>query len=251
MPAAILSRRMPTYEYRCENGHVFEVFQSMSDDPVTACEVCGAPVERVLFAPAVHFKGSGFYTTDYKKKGSGAKARRRGRLEVGRRRLGLEELGLEGLGLEELRVELEERLQVREQVEGLAPSSAGSSACAGGFSPISFSAAFAHSSGEITRLPAAVVLDGVSTAVSPPPPVPAAIASWGIVSAPMLETIAFGAFQAMNGPRRKFIGRLVMLVSLPLIPSRISCWNWARSTSVPVKSPLPHVFSRVRASVIA
>jgi putative FmdB family regulatory protein len=67
---------MPTYEYRCENGHVFEVFQSMSDDPVTACEVCGAPVERVLFAPAVHFKGSGFYTTDYKKKekGSGAKS---------------------------------------------------------------------------------------------------------------------------------------------------------------------------------
>ena len=65
---------MPTYEYRCENGHVFEVFQSMSDDPVTTCEVCGAPVERVLFAPAVHFKGSGFYTTDYKKKGSGAKA---------------------------------------------------------------------------------------------------------------------------------------------------------------------------------
>ena len=65
---------MPTYEYRCENGHRFEVFQSMSDDPVTACEVCGAPVERVLFAPAVHFKGSGFYTTDYKKKGSGAKA---------------------------------------------------------------------------------------------------------------------------------------------------------------------------------
>ncbi len=74
MPAAILSRRMPTYEYRCENGHLFEVFQSMSDDPITACEVCGAPVQRVLFAPAVHFKGSGFYTTDYKKKGSGAKA---------------------------------------------------------------------------------------------------------------------------------------------------------------------------------
>jgi putative FmdB family regulatory protein len=61
---------MPTYEYRCENGHLFEVFQSMSDDPVTTCEVCGAPVVRVLFAPAVHFKGSGFYTTDYRKKGA-------------------------------------------------------------------------------------------------------------------------------------------------------------------------------------
>ena len=62
---------MPIYEYRCENGHVFEVFRSMSDDAVTACEVCGAPVERVFHPVAVHFKGSGFYTTDYAKKGSG------------------------------------------------------------------------------------------------------------------------------------------------------------------------------------
>lgn len=61
---------MPIYEYRCENGHTFEVFQSMSDDPVTACEVCDAPVERVFHPVAVHFKGSGFYTTDYAKKGS-------------------------------------------------------------------------------------------------------------------------------------------------------------------------------------
>jgi putative FmdB family regulatory protein len=63
---------MPIYEYRCENGHLFEVFQSMSDDPVTTCEVCGAPVERVLHPVAVHFKGSGFYTTDYAKKGAKA-----------------------------------------------------------------------------------------------------------------------------------------------------------------------------------
>jgi putative FmdB family regulatory protein len=59
---------MPIYEYRCENGHLFEVFQSMSDDPVTECEECGAPVERVFHPVAVHFKGSGFYTTDYAKK---------------------------------------------------------------------------------------------------------------------------------------------------------------------------------------
>jgi putative FmdB family regulatory protein len=59
---------MPTYEYRCENGHTFEVIQSMSDDPVEVCEVCGAPVERVFHPIAVHFKGSGFYTTDYKSK---------------------------------------------------------------------------------------------------------------------------------------------------------------------------------------
>jgi putative FmdB family regulatory protein len=59
---------MPIYEYRCRNGHEFEVFQSMADDPVTACEECGAPVERVFRPVAVHFKGSGFYTTDYARK---------------------------------------------------------------------------------------------------------------------------------------------------------------------------------------
>ena len=57
---------MPIYEYRCPNGHTFEVFQRMSDPPVAACETCGAaPVEKVLFPVAVHFKGSGFYSTDY------------------------------------------------------------------------------------------------------------------------------------------------------------------------------------------
>jgi putative FmdB family regulatory protein len=56
---------LPTYEYRCKNGHQFEVMQRMSDDPVTVCEVCGAPVERVFHPVAVHFKGSGFYSTDY------------------------------------------------------------------------------------------------------------------------------------------------------------------------------------------
>jgi putative FmdB family regulatory protein len=64
---------MPVYEYRCENGHTFEVLQRMSDDPVSACEECGAPVQRVFHPVAVHFKGSGFYTTDYgRKKGSAA-----------------------------------------------------------------------------------------------------------------------------------------------------------------------------------
>jgi putative FmdB family regulatory protein len=56
---------LPIYEYRCKNGHTFEVMQSMSDDPVAKCEVCSAPVERVFHPVAVHFKGSGFYTTDY------------------------------------------------------------------------------------------------------------------------------------------------------------------------------------------
>jgi putative FmdB family regulatory protein len=62
---------MPIYEYKCENGHQFEVLQRMTDDPVTKCEVCGAPVQRVFHPVAVHFKGSGFYNTDYGKKKTG------------------------------------------------------------------------------------------------------------------------------------------------------------------------------------
>jgi len=57
---------VPTYVYRCRDcDHYFEVVQSMSDDPVTVCEACGGEVTRVLFAPAIHFKGSGFHNTDY------------------------------------------------------------------------------------------------------------------------------------------------------------------------------------------
>lgn len=60
---------MPIYEYRCDNDHTFEAFQPMADDALDACEVCGAPARRILRAPAVHFKGSGFYSTDYGRKG--------------------------------------------------------------------------------------------------------------------------------------------------------------------------------------
>ena len=57
---------MPIYEYRCPNGHTFELFQKMSDAPAETCVTCGAgPVEKLLFPVAVHFKGSGFYSTDY------------------------------------------------------------------------------------------------------------------------------------------------------------------------------------------
>lgn len=56
---------MPIYQYRCVNGHEFEVMQRMSDDALDTCEVCGAAAARVLFAPAIHFKGSGFHNTDY------------------------------------------------------------------------------------------------------------------------------------------------------------------------------------------
>ena len=64
---------MPIYEYKCDNGHVFDVMQKMADEPLTECVECGAPARRQLTAPAVHFKGSGFYNTDYgKRKGGGS-----------------------------------------------------------------------------------------------------------------------------------------------------------------------------------
>ncbi|HEY8501375.1 MAG TPA: FmdB family zinc ribbon protein [Solirubrobacterales bacterium] len=65
---------MPIYEYKCENGHVFEVIQRMTDEPLHECEECGAPAARVLTPPAIHFKGSGFHNTDYgtKRGGNGA-----------------------------------------------------------------------------------------------------------------------------------------------------------------------------------
>lgn len=57
---------MPIYEYKCENGHVFDVLQKMSEDPLTECVECGAPVRKVLQPVGIAFKGSGFYSTDYK-----------------------------------------------------------------------------------------------------------------------------------------------------------------------------------------
>ena len=59
---------MPIYEYRCERGHTFEVMQRMTDDPLELCEEHGTPVQRVFHPVAIHFKGSGFYNTDYGKK---------------------------------------------------------------------------------------------------------------------------------------------------------------------------------------
>ena len=64
---------MPIYEYKCTNGHVFDVIQKMADEALTECQECGAAAERVLHPVAVHFKGSGFYNTDYGKKKGGGK----------------------------------------------------------------------------------------------------------------------------------------------------------------------------------
>ena len=61
---------MPIYEFRCPDGHTFETFQRMSDAPPEVCEICGkGPLEKLLYPVAVHFKGSGFYSTDYGRSG--------------------------------------------------------------------------------------------------------------------------------------------------------------------------------------
>jgi putative FmdB family regulatory protein len=59
---------MPIYEYKCENGHVFDVIQKFTDEALSECQECGAPAARVLHPVAIHFKGSGFHNTDYKTK---------------------------------------------------------------------------------------------------------------------------------------------------------------------------------------
>lgn len=62
---------MPLYEYLCPNDGTFERMQKFSDPPLTACPTCGAPVEKLLSAPAIQFKGSGWYITDYARKSQG------------------------------------------------------------------------------------------------------------------------------------------------------------------------------------
>jgi putative FmdB family regulatory protein len=62
---------MPLYEYQCKKcGHRFEKIQKFSDKPIKKCPECGGSVEQVVSAPAVQFKGSGWYVTDYAKKSS-------------------------------------------------------------------------------------------------------------------------------------------------------------------------------------
>ncbi len=68
------TRFVPTYEYKCAAGHITEAFQKMTDEPLKKCGTCGKKVERVLFAPTIHYKGTGFYSTDYGKGGKTARA---------------------------------------------------------------------------------------------------------------------------------------------------------------------------------
>ena len=68
---SLICAAMPLYEYQCKKcHHRFEKIQKFSDKPMKTCPDCGGPVEQLLSAPAVQFKGSGWYVTDYAKKGS-------------------------------------------------------------------------------------------------------------------------------------------------------------------------------------
>ena len=62
---------MPLYEYECPKDGTFEQMQKFSDPPLAACPTCGGPVEKLLSAPAIQFKGTGWYITDYARKSSG------------------------------------------------------------------------------------------------------------------------------------------------------------------------------------
>ena len=66
---------MPLYDYKCENGHIFEEMQSFSSEPVATCGDCGSSARRQLSVPIVLYKGSGFYTTDYGRNGSGSRSK--------------------------------------------------------------------------------------------------------------------------------------------------------------------------------
>lgn len=65
---------MPLYEYQCPTDGTFELVRKFSDPPLAACPTCGGPIEKLASAPAIQFKGSGWYITDYARKSTGGEA---------------------------------------------------------------------------------------------------------------------------------------------------------------------------------
>ena len=70
---------MPLYEYECPKDGTFERMQKFSDPPLSACPTCGGPIEKLLSAPAIQFKGTGWYITDYARKSSGGEGGKEGK----------------------------------------------------------------------------------------------------------------------------------------------------------------------------
>jgi len=64
---------LPLYEYECPDCGTFEIIQKFSESPLSTCPTCGKPVEKLLSAPAIQFKGTGWYVTDYARKGQAGK----------------------------------------------------------------------------------------------------------------------------------------------------------------------------------
>jgi putative FmdB family regulatory protein len=82
---------MPLYEYECDaNGHRFEVIQKFSDPPVEKCPTCGSSVHKLIASPAIQFKGSGWYITDYARKDSAGAGKSAGAKEGGAKESGSE-----------------------------------------------------------------------------------------------------------------------------------------------------------------
>jgi putative FmdB family regulatory protein len=77
-------KALPLYEYECPKDGTFERMQKFSDPPLTACPTCGGPVEKLLSAPAIQFKGTGWYITDYARKPSGEGKEKAGAKESAR-----------------------------------------------------------------------------------------------------------------------------------------------------------------------
>lgn len=75
---------MPLYEYQCPKCGLFELIRKFSDDPVTICPTCGSEVQKLASAPAFHLKGTGWYVTDYAKKGTGEAKSGKGKSEDGK-----------------------------------------------------------------------------------------------------------------------------------------------------------------------
>jgi putative FmdB family regulatory protein len=71
--------KLPLYEYECPKDGLFERIQKFSDPPLDACPTCGGPIEKLLSAPAIQFKGSGWYITDYARKSSGVEGSKEGK----------------------------------------------------------------------------------------------------------------------------------------------------------------------------
>ena len=65
---------MPLYEYHCPKDGTFELVRKFSDPPLEACPTCAGPIEKLVSAPAIQFKGTGWYITDYARKSTGGEA---------------------------------------------------------------------------------------------------------------------------------------------------------------------------------